>query len=616
MKLFIQILLCLFFIPSISAARSTSLNPIAEVIKLRGEVTQLSPGAKIARKVEIGDKFTEDTSIVTSAKSFVKIKFIDSSEVNLGPESKIVITEMKKESVGIISLLKGKIRTEVQKDAKDPESNKFYVKTRTAAMGVRGTEFQTIYNPDNKITSLLTYKGEVAMAKIDEATHVVLEEAAAKSVVRDEVTKEPEIIEIPAKKLDQVEELNKLLEQKTTVLVPPGQNSFSSDALKKASLPVKISPIQLEALYKNEEFKEKAVENFNLKTASDEKFKPSLKVAEQVAPLEGLYNAKTGDFAPKSGGFIDVDTALYVSPGDDSAKIGNIDGDTGEYVAPKGLVLDANKGFILADDSGKSEKAPELLALKEDMNKNIAKDFVVGAAPEEVLVAFNINEKFIRDRIVFSLWGFEQRLEANKDSMSAPYLEITSKDAVRFGFTWQMATNNRFSPMVGIDYSVVNFKNKQTNISQESEKLMGLSFGLQYALNQYLNLYSTFGLHQDHYLDQTASGAPNTYNLKRIVLTRLSLGGNFEFWRRAKYSLDANAGGFVTFRKRINNLIINEGAGINIEVMPKYALSERKWLGLGLKVENHFNKISGSSGVLNRVEHNSSGFELKYISEF
>lgn len=593
--------------------------PIAEVVKLRGDITQLSPGAKIARRVELGEKFVEDTSIVTGPKSFIKIKFVDSSELNVGPESKIVITEMKKDSIGIISLLKGRIRTEVQKDLKDPNSNKFFIKTRSAAMGVRGTDFQTVYNPDNKVTSLLTYKGEVAMAKVDEKTYDLLENAPKQTIVRDELTKEPKIVETPAKKIDEVSELNKILKKDTTVLVPSGQNSFSSDALKKSSLPVNISPVQLEALYKNAEFQEKAAVNMNLVGADDKApLKSALKTIKQTAPTEGFFNEKSGDFAPKSGGFIDLNTGLYIAPGADAAKIGDVDSDTGQYVAPKGLILDAKKGFILSDDM-KNEKPAELLALKEDLNKNIAKDIVVGSPQDldaETNIAFNINEKFIRDRIIFSIWSMDQEIIANEGNSSAPYLDLKSTGAFRFNLDWMMATNNRFSPMVGIDYSIVSYEGKgPKGVSQDSKKLMGLSFGVQYALNQTFNLYSKFGFHQDHYLDQTAIGALNTYNLKKVVLTRLSLGANAEFWRKRKFSLDASAGALLTFRKRINNFIINEGGGIQLEVLPKYALSDKKWIGLGLKIENQFQKSSGTVAI-NKVDRKTGGLELKYIADY
>ncbi len=613
------VLLLNFILPSHVFA-STRVLPIAEIVKLRGEASQLSPGARLARAVSLGDKLIEDTSILTGPKSFIKIKFIDDSEVNLGPESKIVITEMKKNSVGIISLLKGRIRTEVKKDT-SKNSNKFFIKTRTAAMGVRGTDFQTIYNPDNKMTSLLTFTGEVAMAKVDEKTYKKLEDAPEQVVERNEVTKVPEIKEIPAKKLDEVQELNKILKSSTTVLVPPGQSSFSSESLKKTSLPVKISPIQLEALYKNHDLQEKTAVNVNLQQAADSmNFKPTLKTANQVAPAEGLYNAKTGDFAPKSGGFIDINTGLYVAPDSEAKldektgtyatkKIGDIDADTGQYVAPKGLILDAKKGFIL---EGENEKKPELLALKEDMNKMIAKDIVVGE-PTVIVDSFNINEKFIRDRIILSIWGTNQNLTSNENSTTNPYLELKAPGAVQLGFEWNMATNNRFSPIVGFDYSLINFNDLGIKgVTQTSEKLLALSFGSQYALSKSVNLFGKISLVQNHFIDQKGIFS---YSLQKIVLTRLTFGVNSEFIRHGYWSVDGVIAGFITFRKRLNSVVVENGSGINLELLPKYLIGERKWLGLGLKVENQSQDIYGSNGV-NLTKRKSNGLELKYIADF
>lgn len=619
MRSFNFILLLLFVVPVLCFAE-TKGPFIAEVIRIRGEATQLSPGAHLARAVAMGDKFVEDTSIVTGPKSFLKIKFIDNSEMNVGPESKIVIAEMKKESPGVISLLKGRIRTEVKKDSEAPEANKFYIKTRTAAMGVRGTEFQTIYNPDNKMTSLLTYEGEVAMARVDEKTYERLdgEEAPTKEITRNEVTKDVEVRDVPGKKIDEVKELDKILKSKQTVVVPPGQNSFASESLKKASLPVKISPVQLEVLYKNEEFKEKSAANINAASETDKAFKPTLKVAEQSAPLEGVFNEKTGDFAPKAGGFIDLNTGLYVAPDPDSKldkekgvyvsqKVGDIDADTGQYVAPKGLVLDATKGFVLASEA---EKKPELLALREDMNKTIAKDIVV-KDEEETEMPFNINEKFIRDRITLSAWGLDQQIEMNANRMGVPYVGLNSKSSVRFGFSWNMASSNRFSPLIDFDYGIVDFHGDRA--TQLSKKTFGLAFGTQFALSKKVNLFSKIGLHQEHFIDETAL---NTYDLKKITLTRLTFGANAEFWKGRRWSLDAMAAGMFTFRKKINSLIIRNGSGLLLEVTPKFALNDHRWLGLGLRVEDQLHRIEGSrAGAQNKHERNSSGVVLKFMSD-
>jgi len=602
-------------------------NPIAEVVKIRGEVTQLSIGSRFARAVVLGDKFLEDTSIVTGPKSFVKIKFIDSSEMNIGPESKIIISEMKKDSVGIISLLKGRIRTEVQKNSEKPKENKFFIKTRTAALGVRGTDFQTIFNPDNKMTSLLTFHGEVAMAKIDESAYKKLEQSEQNTIERDDSTKVPEIKKNIIKSSDEVEQLNKYLRKKEVVLVPPGQNAFASDSLKKASLPVKISPVQLEALYKNQDFQEKNAKNLNVETATVENFKPTLKVSNQVAPAEGFFNEKTGDFAPKSGGFIDLNTGLYVAPPSDakldaksgvyvSNKIGNFDADTGQYVAPKGLELDAKKGFIFSegDTDKKIEKPAELLALKQDLNTSIRKDIALAESKEAVAV-YDINEKFIRDRIIFSIWDMNQNLAVNKNTNS-PYAELDSSGSARFQLDWQMATPGRFSPLVGVDYSILKFKGLSgRSITQTSTKLIGLSYGVQYAFTEKFSFFGKVGLQQEHYLDQTSNNWPFAYNLKKIVVTRLTFGTNAEFWTHDKWSAEVNAAFLFTFKKRINSVLVANGAGGILEILPKYKLSDKKWLGLGLKIENQYQKITNSIAV-NREDRNTKGLELKYITDF
>lgn len=596
-------------VPSIIFAAPLN-NPIAIVVKIRGTATQLPPGAHTSRVVVLGDKFLEDTSVLTGPGSFIKIKFIDESEINLGPESKIVISEMKKDSVGIISLLKGRIRTEVSKNSDKPNDNKFFIKTRTAAMGVRGTEFQTIYNPDNKMTSLLTYRGEVAMAKIDDKTYEKLEESSTNIVVRDDVSKTPELIkDETVKKLDETEELNKVLKSKNTVLVPPGQNSFSAEGLKKSSVPVNISSAQLEALYKNKDFSEKSASNLNLHEGANENVKSSLKVVKQRAPEEGYYNEKTGEFAPKSGGYIDSATGLYIAP-DENHKVGNIDADTGQYVAPKGLTLDANKGFIITGD----EKNPDLVALKQDLNRSISSDLVMGDT--KTLESFNIAEKFIRNRLNFTLFSMGQNLEYNKDSSEMPFFAVKSSSSVKLGIDWQIPSTYRFAPLIGLEYSNVNLNDYASiGISQGSRQILGLSYGALYAFNENINFYSKFGLHQEHFLNQTTADTSNTYVYQKVVVSRLTFGANAEFWRNEIWSVDVDGALMFSFRKRINNFVVEEGNGFYLEALPKYKMSEKSWLGLGVRTESHSQKVFGTAATNNQVRK-TNGLLFRYISAF
>lgn len=89
--------------------------------------------------------------------------------MNLGPNSQMVINAFPKKEAGIITLVKGQIRSQVTKDymeMEDKSKSKLYIKTKTAAMGIRGTDFQVNFNPQNQNTSLITFEGKVAMATL------------------------------------------------------------------------------------------------------------------------------------------------------------------------------------------------------------------------------------------------------------------------------------------------------------------------------------------------------------------------------------------------------------------------------------------------------------------
>lgn len=576
--------------------------PIATVVKMRGVVTKLLPGALEATVLENGDQLQEDTSIVTGAKSFVKIRFIDKSELNMGPESKIVISEMNpSEEVGIISLLKGRIRTEVEK-AEKPEQknqNKFYIRTRTAALGVRGTDFQTIYNPDNRVTSLLTYKGSVAMVKVDERTHEKFSEGET-IVVRDDQTKVPEIKKIPGKEIDEKDELKKILSKNDTVLVKAGESSFSSDALKVSTLPVKISPVQLGALYKNAEFEEKAPENFKAGEL-DEKGKELIADASSSSAVK----ISKDQFAPRAGGYIDQTTALYIAP--DTDNHGEVDSDTGQYMAPKGLVLDAKRGFLIDKNT---EGRAELLALREDLNHSIARDKVVGDLDGEVVIAARtLREKFIRNRVDFGLSFGKEKLKVTQESSGA-YNEINS-DGYKFNILWTVASNNRFAPILGLSYAAAEFDDLSARgYSQDSKALFDMTAGLKYALTNRVDLIAKVVLDQSHYATQTGAAAL-TYQLNRIVVTKLNLGGEFELLRSGHFVLGSEFFGNIGFRKRFNNMVVSEIKGLSVKLMPKYVIDEKKSLSLGLFLENESVTLS-NSGNINEQKRERSGAELLY----
>lgn len=349
---------------------STNLfaNFVGQVILVKGDVSMLLPGERQATAVKKGIKIKEDTSIVTQDKSFVRIKLNDNSVLMVGPKSKTVVVEMKNSQKGVVSLLTGKLRVQVEKAKATSDENKLFIQTRTAAMGVRGTEFQTTYNHQNKITSLVTFKGEVAMAKVKDTPSSI-------------ITKDSAI-----KKLDTI-----LKKNDSVVLVKKGRYAGVSSNLKNATAPVKISPKQFTLLRLNENLEDKApaISKEKLEQEVEKTKKEFSKLTDNGngSKSEGTFDAKTEVYKPKSGGLVDLETGVYIPPPKDSKydeeakvfvvtkEVGSVD-DKGFYQPPKGVILDANKGFV-------ADKESDVKVTVSNLNQNIAGQIVEPKIPKK-----------------------------------------------------------------------------------------------------------------------------------------------------------------------------------------------------------------------------------------
>lgn len=227
MKYRVKLLAFLFTIV-VTVSALASDNNVAKVVIMRGMVkAKLTDGTIIDVKAD--QSIPEGAIVQTAEKSFVKLLFIDKSQMNLGPNSQMVINAFPKKEAGIITLVKGQIRSQVTKDymeMEDKSKSKLYIKTKTAAMGIRGTDFQVNYNPQNQNTALITFEGKVAMAHIDRD-------------MRD-------------RKFDQGN-LENVVSSDKAVLVTKGQiSAVNLNVAERAMLPTKLGIKQIDALEQNE----------------------------------------------------------------------------------------------------------------------------------------------------------------------------------------------------------------------------------------------------------------------------------------------------------------------------------------------------------------------------
>ena len=372
---------------------------VAKVIFIKGTATELKPGQSKATPIIKNQTLQEDSSVLTQEKSVLKIHFFDGSQTTLGPNSKFIIKKSDPSKGSILGLLKGTIRTQLNKS----DNKKLFIQTRTAALGVRGTDFQAIYNPEIHITSLVTYSGRVAMAKVT-PTKFNLAAKLPSLTPDDENTHFDWVRNVTAKSkiADDFAEFDNLLDSQEAVEINPGRFSTTATNVSKPSVPVRISPAQFKVMKENttlQEGNQKKIENLERETQIAQKSE-NIKIEKYDPPAEGYTNIAKNEFAPKAGGFIDVNSGIYIPPESDakfdaqsklfipSQDIGGIAKDTGEYVAPKGLKLDAKKGFV------EVAKIDEQTAkTKDELNKNIdqSNQKPVEEEKEDTTVSFWLN---------------------------------------------------------------------------------------------------------------------------------------------------------------------------------------------------------------------------------
>ncbi|MBC7712223.1 MAG: FecR domain-containing protein, partial [Rhizobacter sp.] len=300
---------------------------------LRGEVKLEKTGDIL----KVNDELRKDDIVTTSDKSFVKIIYANGGKISLGPNSSIKLINAEKGQLSSLALLKGQLRATF--DKKENNNYKFMIKTRTAALGIRGTDFHVIYNPDNNVSTVLTYEGKVEFA----------ENTSGESMTEKD------------------------FEKRQKVKIPPGYISGVFYNADKASPPIKISPLQFSLLEANQDLKEGSGQkivrpkeskslagvNDNDLSKKDENMVPTPK---NILGDEYFEDKVRGNITIKSGGYLDLKTGIYIYPPEDSeydaandlyyppVEFGGIDEESGEYVAPPGLILHPLKGFMFTTD--------------------------------------------------------------------------------------------------------------------------------------------------------------------------------------------------------------------------------------------------------------------------
>lgn len=382
-------LLTLFTFILIAFAGSESAK-VAVIKMKRGKVVVISPdGTEVPAKK--GEWVTQGSVIKTQSKSFVRLSFIDKSTVNVGPSSEMKIEKFSKEEAGVLNVISGKIRSKVSKDYLQMNKNKskLFVKSKSAVMGVRGTDFVYSYNPRTDAATTVLFEGSIVFNKINRKNMKM--------------------------------QLEEIVNRGHTI--SPGQFSVSRRGAGKPTVPAKMSTRQIKALEKNGNFTNKDSSHKvvikksivppgltgEIVESSIDSLEGGIKKIVKVN-VEGSHKDIKKDDIQKSKGYVSgelikpvdgsivhIDSGTIIPLGTDSVfdsnqgewvsnSVGGVD-PAGNYIPPEGYKITDEGKLLKLVDGGKTQEVIMQVAPLGDnppLNQMPTQDFqqyINGPAP-------------------------------------------------------------------------------------------------------------------------------------------------------------------------------------------------------------------------------------------
>ena len=141
---------------------------VGRLTQVEGRVDILKGGQLPATPVKADDGVQPGDVLRTKSLSKAQITFIDNSTMTLAPESRVAIEAYMFDAAqnkrnAVIELFKGLAYVVVSKVYQSAEPD-FVVKTQTAIMGIRGTEFGIRLQPNS--SDILNFKGRLQVGNV------------------------------------------------------------------------------------------------------------------------------------------------------------------------------------------------------------------------------------------------------------------------------------------------------------------------------------------------------------------------------------------------------------------------------------------------------------------
>jgi hypothetical protein len=141
---------------------------VGRLTQVEGRVDVLKGGKLPAIALKAGDTVEPGDVVRTKSRSKAQITFIDDSLLTLSQEARLAVEEFKFDPIqgkrqALLQIAQGLALAVVNKILQTQEPD-FVIKTHTAIMGVRGTEFGILNEPNS--TTILNRKGRLQVGNI------------------------------------------------------------------------------------------------------------------------------------------------------------------------------------------------------------------------------------------------------------------------------------------------------------------------------------------------------------------------------------------------------------------------------------------------------------------
>lgn len=314
---------------------------------------------------------------------------------------------------------------------------------------------------------------------------------------------------------------------------------------------------------------------------------------------EGSYDERQKIFRPKSGGLVDLISGLYSAPGVDAAfdntgkiylpgKLFRIDGESGQLVAPAGLIASDEFGYTTKLSASRSLE----VAVKESFNLGVLYG-VKSTSGGELSVtrsAPSRSELSNRQKLYLSLGMRTDHLESTRTSSTQSF-DSNSKSDLRIG--WTSESYKKWSAMAELGYSSAEYET--TSAEMRSKGLFSLMFGAERLLTSRLSLLAGIKLDQRHFLDIQTINSAASAQIVRATMGQVFTGLDATLFEAYGSRLKWMARGLLNYslEKEEELLTIDAGIGYSIRTGPWWWYRQKLGFGISFEYQAQDYKTTG-----------------------